>query len=521
MNAAGLFRVALRAHATALVLLICLSLSVAGSDWTQFRGANGDGTSFDRLNKQWTGSVTNPVWRVPVTNCLGSLVASGGRVFTQLRRFTNGLDREWCIALNATNGTTLWTTPLDRAFYPESGVGFDDGPRTTPAVDGDSVYVLTSYLKLFRLNVTNGAIIWEKDFVDEFNSTVIPWQNAASPLLENGLIYLNANCGTSNIMALRTSDGSVAWRSQNDPMTHATPTLATIHGVRQVIFATQSGLVSLNPTNGVQFWRASYPFTYGTSIGVSPVVYQDMVFVSAAHSYGMGSTCVRVSLSNATWNATRLWATNNPASHWMTPVVHDGFLYGQFGIQTFDSANAQLTCVEMRTGVVKWRTAGFGRCMTVLVDDHLVSLTERGDLVLVKPATNAYTELARFRAIPNYHDFTNKCWNGPAVQDGRLFVRSSAFVALFDLSEPALKLDGPTFVAPDRFDLSIVTANGAPVASSRLTNIEVRATADLGLAFTQWNRLTNPLVLTGGVIRLQNVGTGTESQRFFNVGEPK
>jgi len=521
MNAARQYRLAFRAHAAALSLLICLSWPATGAEWPQYRGGNHDGISTDRLNKQWTGTVTNPVWRVPLTNCLGSLTVSGGRVFTQTRRFTNALDQELCVALNATNGAVLWMTPVDRAGYPEAGVGYDDGPRTTPVVSGDSVFVLSSSNRLFRLNLTNGAVIWERNLVSLYGGVVIPWQNAASPVVENGLVFVNANSPTQTLMALRVSDGGPAWRSQNDGMTHATPTLATIHGARQIIFATQSGLVSLNPTNGNLLWRASYPFNYGTSIGVSPVVYQDMVFVSGAHSYGMGSTCVRVNLSNTTWSATRLWATNNPASHWMTPVVHDGFLYGQFGIQSFDSANGQLTCIEMRTGTVKWRTAGFGRGATVLVDDHLVSLTERGDLVLVKPNTNAYTELARFRAIPNYHDFTNKCWNQPAVCDGRLFIRSTAFVASFDLSIPALKMDGLTFGGPGTFDLFIRTMNGAPVASNRLTNIEVRATADIGLAFTQWNRLTNSLVLTGGVARMQNISTGNETQRFFMVSEPK
>src|SRR5688572_8253835 len=117
MNAARLFRLALRAHAVALGLLICLPLAANAADWPQFRGANHDGISTDRLNKQWTGSVTNPVWRVPITNCLGSLTVSGGRVFTQMRRLTNGVDSELCVALNATNGAVLWATAVDRASY--------------------------------------------------------------------------------------------------------------------------------------------------------------------------------------------------------------------------------------------------------------------------------------------------------------------------------------------------------------------------------------------------------------------
>ncbi len=513
----------LRACPSALLLLLCLPLISLGADWLQFRG-DGRGVSSDRLNTQWIGSTTNPVWRVPITNCLGSLSVKEGRVFTSTRRLLANADREVCVALNATNGIELWATAVDYADYPHGGVGYDDGPRSTPVCDGDSVFVLSSYLKLFRLNATNGAVIWENDLVDNFGGEVIPWQNGASPVIEDGLLFVNVNCGPDSLVALRTADGSVAWRSQNEGLTHSTPTLATIHGVRQVIFATHNGLVAVKALDGNLLWKLNYPFSYGTSLGVSPVVYDDMVFISGAHSYGMGSMVARAALSNGTWTATMLWFTNNPAIHWMTPVVRDGFLYGQFGIQSFDSVNAQLKCVEMRTGAVKWSVNGFGRGATLLLDDHLVSLTERGAVVLVEPSTNAYVELARFTAIPGYHDFTNKCWNAPAISNGRLFVRSTAFVAMFDLSVPEesrLVLDAPRLVAPNAFDLSIRTLSGVPVSSNRLTSIELRATTNLSLALTQWNRLTNGLVLTGGVVRVTNVGSALRPAEFFIVNESK
>jgi hypothetical protein len=72
---------------------------------------------------------------------------------------------------------------------------------------------------------------------------------------------------------------SPAITKRSDDSRHAL--LGTIHGVRQLIFATQSGLVSLNAQTGGLLWRFSYPFPYGTSIGVSPVVDEDMVFVVA------------------------------------------------------------------------------------------------------------------------------------------------------------------------------------------------------------------------------------------------
>ena len=345
-----------------LLLFMVLVNSGSAGNWPQYRGANHDGVSSDRILQRWEGSVTNALWTVSITNCLGSVAVSDQRVFTQTVRFLEGSPKEVCMALDAVTGAELWARPVDDAAYPEGGVGLDDGPRTTPAVEGGFVFVLTSYLKLSCLNATNGSIVWQKDLRSLYGATVIAWQNAASPVLEDGLIFLNVNGSTTNLMAFRTADGSVAWRSEIQApaqLTHSTPVLATIGGVRHLIFATQDGLVAVNPVGGTWLWSAEYPFTYGTSIGSSPVVWDDMVFICGAHSYGMGATVVQVTFTNNFWTTRRLWATNNPSSHWMTPVAHDGYLYGQFGIQSSDSPKAQLKCVDMRTSNVPPRPKSF------------------------------------------------------------------------------------------------------------------------------------------------------------------
>lgn len=509
-----------RAGDVPVMLGLLLSFACAGADWPQFRGPGHDGVSADRITTAWNGSVTNSVWSVPVPNALCSLAVSGGRVFTQTRRTTNSAAKEVCVALSATNGTQLWAVSVDDAVYPQGGVGLDDGPRTTPAVADGSVFVLSSYLKLYRLNATNGAILWQRNLPSLYGGTIIAHQNCASPVIEGDLLFLNANTGTSTLMALRTADGSPAWRSQDEALTHSTPVLATIHGVRQIIFVTQSNLVSLDPQSGALLWRFAYPFRYLGSLGVSPVVYEDMVFVSGGHAYGMGSVALQATLTNDVWTTTRLWWTNNPASHWMTPVCHQGFLYGMFGIQTFDSVRAQLKCIDMRTGAVKWSVNDFGRGAALLVNNHVVSLTEKGELVLVKPEPSAYTEVARFVAIPHYNGDTNKCWNGPAVCDGRIYLRSTYSVACFDFSVPALKLDLPERVAPDRLQLTLRTVNGSPLASNRLAGLEVRASTNLAHAVSDWPKLTNSLVLSNGVA-VTEFEDLSAPERYFILREPQ
>jgi outer membrane protein assembly factor BamB len=334
------------------------------------------------------------------------------------------------------------------------------------------------------------------------------------------LIYLNANCADTSLMALRASDGTLAWRSQSEALTHSTPVLATIQGVRQVIFATQSGLVSLNPQNGSLLWKVPYPFFYSTSLGASPVVWEDMVFVCGAHGYGMGSMVVRAGVTNNIWTAVMLWSTNNPAAHWMTPVAYQGFLFGQFGIQQFDSPSAQLKCIDMRTGEIKWSTNGFGRGGTILVDDHILSLTEMGDLVLVKPDTNSYVEVGRFNAIPDFDQFTNRCWNVPAVSGGRVYARSTAYGAAFDLSVPGLKLDPPQESPANQLGLTIRAADGTAIDSNRVPSIELLSSTDVALAPALWTKLTNQLLLSNGVVYVTNLSRSNPNG-FFLLSEPK
>ncbi len=183
----------------------CLTLAVfvaTAADWPQYRGPSHDGVSKDRILKDWSGSVTNPLWLVSLTNGVCSFAGERGRAFTQVFRTNNGLELEICMALNTTTGTTLWQTAVENTpdnklgepdLYPDVGVGFtDDGPRSTPTVDGGSVYVLSSYLKLLRLNATNGTVVWSNDLRTIYGGNVIGWQKCRVTIGRERVIFLNA-----------------------------------------------------------------------------------------------------------------------------------------------------------------------------------------------------------------------------------------------------------------------------------------------------------------------------------------
>ncbi len=469
---------------------LLLALAAGASDWPQYRGASHDGTSSDRIKRQWSTDAPVEVWRVPCTNGPCSLAVSGGRVFTQIRRNDATADKEFCVALDARTGAELWARVVGPAAY-DGGVGSDDGPRSTPSVQNGRVFVLSSRLVLHCLDATNGTPVWSKDLVTLYGASVISWQNAASPLLQNDLIFVNANTGSQSLFALRTSDGTLAWRSQAAPLTHSTPVAATILGAPQIVFAAQNRLVSVNPTNGALLWSAPYPFNYDTSLAGSPVVYSNIVFISA--NYTMGAFATRITLAGDTFVATPAWTNIALKAHWMTPVCSQGFLYGMFG----SSATSPLKCIDLQTGAQRWSMSGFGRGGTILVDGRLLALSEQGDLVLIDANPAAYAEIARLNVFPNYNADANKCWNVPAVCDGRIYARSTAEAICLDASVPALRMLAPQ-LSGNSLRLLIGTDTAAALDSNRLANIQVRWTTNLAPAVADWNLLTNGITLLDG-----------------------
>src|SRR5213593_2428128 len=405
-----------------LPLLVLPTSGTVAGDWPQYRGANHDGISAETIRTNWSQEAPREVWRVPLDPALSSFAVSGGRVFTLVRRPSNGQDGEFCLALDAETGAELWaSTALDVADYPNGGVGTDDGPRSTPSVDGDRVYVLTSYLRLFCLGATNGAVLWSKDIVAEHGSTVIAWQSAASPLIEGDLVLVIGNAAGKSLLAFHKADGREAWKGQNDVMTQASPVAATVAGLRQVIFFAQSGLVSVAPDNGAVLWRYAFPFSISTA--ASPVVGEDIVYCSAA--YGVGAGAVRITGSGGQLTTGELWRSPGAKmNHWATPVHYNGHLYGMYG-----QSLLTLKCLELATGAEKWSANGFGYGSVLMVSGKLLALSESGDVVLIEPTPAAFTEIARYRALDGSHSsiarLPVKCWNAPALSNGRLYVRST------------------------------------------------------------------------------------------------
>ena len=431
--------------------------------------------------------------------------------------------REYCVALEASTGQELWTRETEVASY-DNLVGYDDrldGPRSTPTVSGDRVYVLTSQLKLHCLRLSDGGVVWTRDFVGEFGSEVISWQNAASPLLLDGLLFLNSNASGRRLMAIRASDGSTAWEGQDDRTTHATPAYGVVGGVPTVVFLTGRGLVGVVPESGQVRWRLNFQPS-STSTAATPVIANDFVYASAAYSFG--AIAARITQGPSGLSASQAWRQRGTGfqNHWSTPVHQDGFLYSVVEAgSTSGFRQRSLACLDLAAGTNRWVTANVGSGSLgygsiVKVADRLLVLTESGELVLVRPDPTAYSELARQKILTEY------CWNIPVISGGRLYARSSSELIALDVgatAPPLPELD--LTVRPGSDDSAIVVVvsgrNGTPLDANAGGRIELRGATELTQPLAGWPAI--PAVWQVAGTRLEAVISSSGATRFLRAQE--
>jgi outer membrane protein assembly factor BamB len=411
-------------------LLISSGFGLA-EDWAEYRGNNGNGISHEQIAGQWSSEGPKLLWTTATPAGFSSMVVVGGKALTVISRDSGGGLAETCVALDAQNGKELWAAVTGQAKYSgggDSGAPGNsggDGPRSTPAVSGNRVYVYSSQMVLSCLDTETGKVVWQKDILHDFSGKNIGWESAMSPVVDERRVYVAGGGPGQAMLAFDKATGAVVWKTGDDQMTHATPVIADILGVRQIVYMMQSGLQALDPESGKALW--SFPFTYRTATGCSPVVCGDIVFCSAGYDVG-GAAC-QLTRTGTTFEAKELWRIKGNAGVadlWSTPVCKDGYLYGMITFKKF--ANGPLKCVDLKTGTVKWEQPGFGAGNVVLAGDVLVALSDDGQVVTVAATPDGYKELGRTKAIQG------KCWSTPAVSNGRVYVRSTKESACLDLA---------------------------------------------------------------------------------------
>jgi outer membrane protein assembly factor BamB len=404
---------------------LLVALAVAGGrparaeDWPCWRGPRGDGICRETgLLKDWPPEAPRQLWKADLSGGFSTVAVAGGRVVTQTKKN----DREIVLCLDAATGREVWhyDYPCDYATYASfTGGGRPaarTGPRATPAVDQGSVYTLGATGILLCLDGKTGRKVWRQDLLRVGDRDCPRHGYCSCPLVIGRHVYVHpGGPGGKSVAALDKNDGSVAWRSLDDPVGDATPVWAEVRGVPQVIFFTGLAAVGVAPKDGRQLWR--YPWKTRFDLNIATPIYSDgRVFISS--NYGVGGAVLRLTGKGT---PDTVWKAKTMQNHFATSVLYRGHLYGF-------SAD-RLRCVDFRTGKVRWDEAGLGKGSLVVADGHLIVLGEHGQLVLAKAIPDRYAPVRRRQVF----DEGTLTWTVPVVSGGRLFVRSENTLLALDL----------------------------------------------------------------------------------------
>ena len=380
--------------------------------WTNFRGPLRDGHYRERpILTAWPSTGLRPIWKQPVGAGHASFVAAGGRAFTIEQR---GRD-EVVAAYDVATGREVWTNTW-RATFDEIYGGV--GPRATPTWHDGTLYALGATGELRALDAATGRMHWRTNILQDAGASNLQWGMAASPLVVGGtIVVLPGGPGSRSIAAYDRATGKIAWTALDDMAAYSSPMLARLAGVDQILVFAATRLVSVSVDGGHTLWEFPWKTQGGIHVAQPLVIDGNRVFISSG--YGTGAALIEISADGDRLGVRELWRTNRMKNQFTSSVLHDGFIYGL--------DEAILACLDAATGDLKWKGGRYGHGQVILASDHLVVVTEDGELALVRATPERHTELARAAALDG------RTWNHPAMADGYLLVRNAAEMAAFDL----------------------------------------------------------------------------------------
>jgi len=175
---------------TALFLTASLSATVGrAADWPQYRGPHSDQHTDEAIRTDWNQNPPKVQWKIPLGESFGSFAVKGERAYA----FVKDGSEEACVAFEAASGKELWRRKTGRTTLNERQGG--DGPRSTPALDGDKVYLYGTFFQLTCLSAADGSVIWSHDLEKEYGGQtetngISAWGQAASPIVEGNLVIV-------------------------------------------------------------------------------------------------------------------------------------------------------------------------------------------------------------------------------------------------------------------------------------------------------------------------------------------
>lgn len=430
----------------ALLLAVVMSAAPAANatrddaapptDWPQWRGPARDGKSLDTgLSQPWPESGPKLLWAAKgldtVGTGYGSVAVVGNQIFLVGGEEEAKEAPESCICLDASTGKQLWKTPLNTAPGSFQLQGWGRGPRSTPTVDGDHVYVLGVMGDLVCLSKADGKTVWHKNLVKEFGGAIPAWGYSESVLVDGENVICTPGKGTG-MVALNKKNGETVWTCKDfgDSAGYSSIVPTVVGNVRQYVQQTMSSALGVRATDGKLLWKVG-EIGRRTAVIPTPIVADGYAFFTAG--YGAGCECYKLSPEGNGTKAELVYTKYKTlANHHGGVIAVGDHVYGH-------SDAGGWTCFafkEAKDEAVWQSTKLPGKGSITYADGHFYCYSENtGTLARIKASTTDWEETGRF-TIPETSKVrprSGKVWPHPVIANGKLFLRDYELLYCYEL----------------------------------------------------------------------------------------
>jgi outer membrane protein assembly factor BamB len=417
-----------------------------GVDWPCFLGPRFDNKSEETgFNFAWSTATPRLVWSRPLGESYGIGSVSCGRYF----QFDYVDDNPVLLCLHSETGKLLWEFRYDSQY--QDLYHYSPGPRTTPFVEDERVYIQGVEGMLFCLDVTQGNVLWQVDTGAKYGVIQNFFGVGSSPVVYRDLLIamvggsppedqsippgqLDRVSGNGTaIVAFDKHTGQERYRLSHELASYATPQIIAGSDRDWGFAFLRGGLLGFDPRSGREdfffAWRAKMLESVNAS---TPVIWDDYVFIS--ETYGPGSALLKYRPAgyDIVWQDDVRRRDKSMQTHWNTPIYHAGFLYGSSGRH---ASQAELRCIEASTGKVKWSEPGLNRASLLYVDGHLICLGEDGVLRVLRANPERYELISEFTPRDDQEVPLLKypAWAAPVLSHGLLYVRGKDRLLCYEM----------------------------------------------------------------------------------------
>ncbi|MCI0388638.1 MAG: PQQ-like beta-propeller repeat protein [Acidobacteria bacterium] len=426
-----------------LLLAICILKPALADDWPEWRGKGRSGiwTESGILDKFPEKGLT-VVWRTPLNGgYAGPAVAAGRVLVTDFKRSAGMKGTERALCLDEKSGKIIWTREWEADYQ---GISYGTGPRATPTIDDDRVYIVGGSGRLLCLNVRTGSVIWQKDYVKDYGTQMPVWGITSAALIDGDrLIAIVGGQPDAKVMAFDKMTGKEIWRAlpSDTEQGYCQPVIVEAGGIRQLIIWHPTAVASLDPATGKANWQQPFRINMGMTLS-TPVLSGTRLLVSSFYNGSMLLDLTSVK-ANVIWKGKSESEINTDGLHTVvnTPVIDGDYIYGI-------CSYGQFRCLNLKTGERVWETmevtkekARWASGFIVRQGDRYFINNDRGELIIAKLSPQGYQELSRTQLIKpttnpgNRRELGAVNWSHPAYANRHIIARNDEEIVSMSLEK--------------------------------------------------------------------------------------